>query len=791
MKREIILTAIIIVNLLISGIFVGAPIEETHRPIILITMLLCFVYVILSKYKIKMIRNKVDIFVLFLIASTAIPLIAGTAVSITSGINHIFKYISAFLIYIFIREHTINYPNSKKQIINTLIFISVILVLLGIDNLSLQIFKEPLKLIDIEIKEIEKNRLSSVFCYANALAIVIGISIILNNVNYLNEQNRIKKSLYGTITVFLMMGLLLTYSRLAMLFIAVFILFYVILLKNKIKAYDIIKLMIISTIISYIYSSIFFNFINNEQYILLWLITIAVIAASFAMIYVGVGIEKKLEKIKIKNILIILSVGIVLLIGIVLIFKGNLNVFKNGRKQYELQVGNIKANEEYIMNFDFEEIKIDEAKNNFKIEVVEMDEFFDEIYTTEIDEKEFLNNKQIKIKMQDTTDKIKIVYTQINENCKIIISKLTINEKNKVLDYKLIPDVLEERIQNTLMSQKGLTERKVFIEDGLKLIKDNWLLGKGGNAWEYEQYNYQQYFYMATQVHSYIIQLGIEYGIIAMISFSIIIILIIRKYVTNKDNNIEQITITVAIMLLLAHSFIDFDMTYLYILQLFFVLLAMLFSYNQIVETQKAVGRKVILACILSVVAISYIVFRPYYDSNIYKENIKKWSNLYYKLDKENKQRQQIDKKIIKEYQKYFELEKHYIINTNDYFNYAHVIQRNMNDENIEETVKELNFIYDIAKKMQPNYGLTYRFIKYEECKLIADKLRLSKIQNEELKKVQEKYYNLVLEELEQFKKSIEEEYKLYRISKEKSEVNLERIEEMKSDILEAMGKTN
>ena len=80
----------------------------------------------------------------------------------------------------------------------------------------------------------------------------------------------------------------------------------------------------------------------------------------------------------------------------------------------------------------------------------------------------------------------------------------------------------------------------------------------------------------------------------------------------------------------------------------------------------------------------------------------------------------------------------------------------------------KLNFIYDIAKKMQPNYGLTYRFIKYEECKLIADKLRLSKIQNEELKKVQEKYYNLVLEELEQFKKSIEEEYKLYRISKEK-----------------------
>ena len=491
-----ILTIVILLNLIICGILIGAPIESTHIPMIITSLVLCALYIILSKSEIKIIRNKVDIFIVLLGISTLIPLVFNTAVSITSEINYIFKYISAILMYICVREHITNYPETRKLIVNCIIFSSLILIILGIDNITTKVLTDPLSLINIKIEEIEKNRLSSVFCYSNALAIVIAISIILNNMNYLQEEHKIKKSIYSAITTILMMGLILTYSRLVMLFLAISLIIYCILLRNKIKVYDLIKLFLISTVISCVYSTVFFKIVNNEKYILIWFATVIASLISFILTYCSIGIEKKLEKIKIKKIVIVALLLLSIIVILVFSIKGKLDVFKNSRNEYEIQLGNIEPNKEYIMQFDFEEIAVNQDEENFKLEVIEMDEFTDEIAITEIDEKEFLETGQIKIITQDTTDIIKVIFSKINDNCKIVVNKLTINGENKVLDYKLIPDEIEHRINNAIMTSKGLHERKSFIEDGIKLIKDNLLFGKGGNAWEYEQYNYQQNYYM-------------------------------------------------------------------------------------------------------------------------------------------------------------------------------------------------------------------------------------------------------------------------------------------------------
>lgn len=785
--KEAILTAIMLVNLIISGILIGAPIEETYRPIIIITMILSALYIIISENKIKIIRNKIDIFILLLGTSTLIPLIFNTAISVTGEINYIFKYISAILLYICIREHIITYPKTKKLIINTIIMMSVILVILGLDNLTTKVFEYPLSLINIKIQEIEANRLSSIFCYANALAIVIGISIILNNANYIQEENKLKKSLYGTTTTFLMMGLLLTYSRLAMLIIAIFIFIYLILLKDKLKAYDIIKLLAISLINSYIYNSLFFKLLNGEKYILMWLVTILINAISFFVIYLSVGIEKKVEKIKIRNILIVLIIGASVLLFLMLTITGNLDVFKNGRKKYEYQVGNIKANEEYTMNFEFGDIKVNEEEENLEIKVIEMDEFFDEIYTTEINEKEFIENKQIKIKMQGTTDKIKIVFNQVNNQCKIVINKLTINGVNQILDYKLVPDILEERIINTLISQKGLYERKVFIDDGLKIIKDNFLFGIGGNAWEYEQYNYQDYYYMASQMHSYIIQVGIEYGIVAVISVLVIVALIILKYAKRGiKKNIEQTSIITALLLLICHSFIDFDMTYLYIMHIFFTLIAILFSYDEEKCEQKNRKVSIIFSIIIFAFVGLYVGLRPYYDSSLIVKEIKSLSHDYYKYEFAQ---EKIDKEIMKDYVDYFKLEKNNTVNINRYFDYAHVIQRNATTENVDETLEKLEFIYENALKMKSNYTIQYTTFKYNECKLIADKIRGSDIQDERLKQLAIKFYNLVVNESKEVRNKLEKDYRLYRISKEESVYTIERIDEWNNQIQEILKK--
>lgn len=783
--KEKILTLLIIVNLIISGILIGAPIEQTHRPIIIATAIIFIAYMLISENKIKLIRNKIDIFILLLGASTLIPIIFNTAVSITSEITYIFKYMSAIMLYICVREQCINYPRTRKYIVNTIISLSLVLIILGIDNMSSKIFTNILEVINIKIEEIEKNRLSSIFCYANALAIVIGISMILNNANYISEQNKNKKALYGAITAFLMMGLFLTYSRFVTLFIGIFVILNIVLLKDRQRKLDLIKLFIISVVSAYIYNSIFFKLINSEKYLIFWITTIVNNLINFIIIYFSINLEKKLENVRIEKILTFGIICLGLVLFVLISVKGNLDLFKGERKKYEIQLSNIVPDKEYSMKFKFEEIKIDEKEDNLKIEVIEMNKYDDEIKITEVLEKEFINNGEINITTQKETDKINIKFTKKNPECKIIIENLMINDKNKVLDYKLIPDSIEHRIINTFITQRGINERNVFIEDGLKIIKENWLFGKGANAWEYEQYNYQQYFYSASQMHSYIIQVGIEYGIVAIVSLIAVIGISIYHFIKG-DKDITKASIFLSLLLLITHSSLDFEMTYLYVLQLFFILVAMMFSFEkQSIEKEKNKIAKIIVSIIILVVITLFIILRPYYDSEL---KIEKINELSRKVDGRNINNE-IDKELMSNYNEFFKLERHSTVYAGMYYRYAHIVQRDLTEENIEQTAKELDRLYDIIKNIKLTYHVNLIVAKYSESKLVADKIKYSKIKSEELTKIQYKYYKIVIDEYEEVKKKIEENYTLCRISKEESQGYLKGLEDMYNSALEGISE--
>ena len=765
----------------------GNPLLDTHRAIIIGTMALCGIYLLISKKDVKIIRNKVDIFIILLGMSTLIPLIFNTSVSITSEVTYIFKYISAILLYICAREHFINYPDTRKIIINTITGLSILLIIFGIDDVTTKLFTKPLNLINVYITSDIQHRICSTFCYPNALAIIISVSIILNNLNYLSEQNKIKKSIYGVITTFLLMGLLLTYSRIVMLLLAIFLIIYMVLLKDKLKIYDLIKLLIISFIVTFAYNSIYSNLVNAEKYIFMWLATIGVCLLSFAIIYFSINLEKKIVNIKIKKIVIFASIVITIFAIVIFTVRGSLDVFKNNRKEYEIQIGNIEPNSECIMNFEFGEIKVNENAENFVVEVVELDEYREKIDTIEIDESEFLSNKEIKITTQDTTRMLKIVFTRINDNCKVIIDRLTINGKNKTLDFKLLPDGIEHRIENTLMSRQGLYERKVFIEDGLKLVKDNFWFGKGGNAWQYEMYNYQQYFYVANQVHSYILQLNIEYGIVSVISFIIIIFLTVYKYIKSKNKfNLENFTLILAMLLLVIHSLMDFDMVFLYVMQVFFILLAMICSLDTESESQdkelivmQNKKIRIIYSIIIFALMIGYIILRPYYDSNLKIKEIHELANIDYtnidfKTYKEN------NDKIIKKYEEFFKLERHfYIQNVVGYFDYGNIVLMNASNSNISETTEKISYLYDIAQKIQPTYDLETLFIKFEGCVSIADNIKYLGLKDEKLNKLSEEFYMLVLDEAEKTKEKVEKEHGLYKISKSKMEETVKSLESL------------
>ena len=227
-------------------------------------------------------------------------------------------------------------------------------------------------------------------------------------------------------------------------------------------------------------------------------------------------------------------------------------------------------------------------------------------------------------------------------------------------------------------------------------------------------------------------------------------------------------------------------MTYLYILHIFFALIAILFSYDE--EKCELKNRKtsIIFSIIILAFMGLYVGLRPYYDADLIVKEIKGLSHDWYKY--ESKQ-EQIDKKIMKDYEYYFKLEKNDTININRFFDYAHVIQRSMTTENVDETLKKLEFIYDNAKKMKTNYTIQYTMFKYNECKLISDKIKGSDIYDERLKQLAIKFYNLIIDESKEVRNKLEKDYRLYRISKEDSVYTIERIDEWNNQIREILRK--
>ncbi|WP_274654041.1 O-antigen ligase family protein [Paenibacillus humicola] len=150
---------------------------------------------------------------------------------------------------------------------------------------------------------------------------------------------------------------------------------------------------------------------------------------------------------------------------------------------------------------------------------------------------------------------------------------------------KLLPEQIAQRLENINFDQHSVLERETFYRDAFKVIRDYPILGTGGGGWATIYQKYQSNPYSSNQAHSYFIQTLVEVGVIgfvivlAMIAISYI--LFIRLYIKHKNLQGSQFFFFIVSLSLLAHSMIDFDMSYLYYSSLvFFCLGAMLAPYG-------------------------------------------------------------------------------------------------------------------------------------------------------------------------------------------------------------------
>jgi O-antigen ligase len=137
------------------------------------------------------------------------------------------------------------------------------------------------------------------------------------------------------------------------------------------------------------------------------------------------------------------------------------------------------------------------------------------------------------------------------------------------------------RLKDINLETGGAVSRFYFYEDAFRLFQEHWLIGTGAGGWGALYKMRQGHLYDSTEVHSSVLQIMVESGIIGIVLFLGIFGFLIGQQIwrsrKQKSTVLERIVL-LAIFVLFFHSLIDFDLTVTAVPLCLFVLVGLLGS---------------------------------------------------------------------------------------------------------------------------------------------------------------------------------------------------------------------
>lgn len=507
--------------LIISAIFIGGPLKNNIEIINAIISIIAILYIIWKSKKEnkKIITNKIDIFVLTFMFSSCIPLIFGTYISLESTVLSIYQTISITAIYFLVKQLK-QETNNKFSIIEIgIILSSLVVFIIGIDDLTSNVFIRKLHDIGIPYYINTEDRMIANLGYANSTAVILALSIFIVIGLSLNKEKVLPKIFFGAIVFCYIVGIGLTKSKATILCFGLFFILYCISIKDRKKRQEAILDVIASTIVAIIYIVLFEKLRILKDYKMIWIL-IPIQGTIDGLLWLFIyEINKYLEKIKIRYIVAILS-GTILIIISVFIYDlkqtEELIMFELANENNEIvtYIYNIDGKREYKLEFDV--FARTYKENNYKIQIEE-ENMYDQRIEMHIEKFDNFEGKKIfNFTTNEDTKRLKIKYirNKAEENVGLKINSLIINGKEIVLKYRYLPTSLINLLKQMNIKNKGVWERGIFILDGIKIAKDTFWFGTGGNGWNYLYGSVQSYAYIAPQSHCFYTQLIIENGIV-------------------------------------------------------------------------------------------------------------------------------------------------------------------------------------------------------------------------------------------------------------------------------------
>ncbi|MBR3281148.1 MAG: O-antigen ligase family protein [Clostridia bacterium] len=152
---------------------------------------------------------------------------------------------------------------------------------------------------------------------------------------------------------------------------------------------------------------------------------------------------------------------------------------------------------------------------------------------------------------------------------------------------------MEKRVSTEMLGSSEFISRIIYYQDAAKMIT-NHPLGLGYEGFWYEQAKEQTAIYDSKFVHSSIIQICLDVGIIPAIT---LITLVAMTFFSKNQNAFSRIII----FAILLHSLIDFDLEYLY----FILIIALFIDYEKIVISSK----KLVFAIFIPIACVMAWIF--------------------------------------------------------------------------------------------------------------------------------------------------------------------------------------
>ena len=218
----------------------------------------------------------------------------------------------------------------------------------------------------------------------------------------------------------------------------------------------------------------------------------------------------------------------------------------------------------------------------------------------------------------DTKDIILILYNY-EENSSTTYKDIRVldsdgNIVKKFEKFKYLPETIANRLMDISLETENVSARVYYVKDGLKILKDNILLGTGGGGWKSLYRKYQSLPYDSNEAHNFYLQYAIETGIIGILALLAIYYLFISRSIKAvfKQKRYEQIPYYFSLIMMMGHAFMDFDLSLTAYAILFWTIMGIAGKTDQ--ESIEWKSNKRILNIVVLAVAVAVVVI----SSSIY-----------------------------------------------------------------------------------------------------------------------------------------------------------------------------